>query len=66
MNPALEFGELKPGDRIETVDGSIAEVIASTEDGTWIRVRYLESPGNPSLVGTEDLCSEDDLRIAKA
>jgi|SRR6266542_1085625 len=31
------------------------------EDGRWIRVRYIESPQNPELAGTEDLCDEDEL-----
>lgn len=32
---------LKPGHRIRTHDGAEAEVLAETEDGTWLMVRHL-------------------------
>ncbi len=53
--------ELKPGDRARTTDGALVEVLAETEDGQWIRVRYLELD-DPSLVGTEDLCHEGEMQ----
>ena len=58
----MDLWELKPGDRIRTADGAIAEVLTETEDGRWIKIRYLRSPDEPSLVGTEDLCDEDEIQ----
>lgn len=57
----MELHELRPGDRVRTVDGAVAEVLTETEDGKWIKVRYVESADKPDLVGTEDLCDEEEL-----
>jgi len=38
-----------------------AKVIAPTEDGKWIRVKYLESFSLPRLVGQEDLVYWDEV-----
>ena len=57
----MELYELNPGDRVRTLKGNIAIVISPTEDGEWIKVRYIESGDSPQLVNTEDLCSQDDL-----
>ncbi len=57
----MDLYNLKPGDQVRTVDGSVGEVVAETEDGQWIRVRYVESPER-RLVGTDDLCHLDELR----
>ncbi|MDO8615050.1 MAG: hypothetical protein Q7T33_04870 [Dehalococcoidia bacterium] len=57
----MDLHSLKPRDRVRTVDGAIAEVVKETADGRWILVRYIDSPSKPELVGTEDLCDEDEL-----
>ena len=57
----MNLHDLKPGERVRLAEGVIAEITHRTEDGRWIRVRYVESPKEPSLVGTEDLCSEDEI-----
>ncbi len=57
----MDIYDLKPGDKIRTIDGSIAEILNETQDGKWILVRYLEGTGDPALIGTEDLCAEDEL-----
>lgn len=58
----MDLYQLKPGDRVHTTDGAVAEVLNDTQDGQWILVRYVESPEQPALVGTEDLCHEDELQ----
>lgn len=58
----MDLWNLKPGDRVHTVEGMVAEILSGTEDGKWIRVRYLESQVNPLIAGTEDLCHVDELR----
>jgi preprotein translocase subunit YajC len=57
----MDLYELKVGDRVRTVDGNIAEITALTEDGAWIRVKYIDSLENAELINTEDLCSENEL-----
>ena len=59
----MDLRDLKLGERVRLVEGGIiAEIITSTEDGRWIKVRYLESPDEPKLVGTEDLCPDDEIK----
>jgi hypothetical protein len=38
----MELWYLRPGHRIKMRDGAEAEVLSETEDGEWIRVRYLD------------------------
>jgi hypothetical protein len=57
----MDLFDLEIGDRVRLTDGTIAEVIASTVEGRWIRVRHIESPHNPSRAGSEQLCSEDQI-----
>lgn len=52
---------LRPGHKIRTREGTEAEVLAATEDGEWIKVRYIEVADDPSLAGTEDLVSEGEV-----
>ena len=58
----MDLHDLKPGDRVRLEGGIVAEVVAPTEDGRWIKVRYIKSPDDPALVGTEDVCSEDEIQ----
>ena len=57
----LNIWGLRPGERITLDSGVVAEVIAPTEDGRWIRVKYLDAPDSPDLVGTEDLCATEEI-----
>lgn len=57
----MELGRFKPGDTLLLHDGSRVEVLSPSEDGRRIRARYLESPGEPSLAGTEGLIAEDKV-----
>lgn len=47
---------LKQGTKIRMTEDRIAEIVANPRDGVWVVVRYLSYPGDPSKVGTEDLC----------
>lgn len=57
----MDLWQLKPGDQVRTADGALVEIVTPTEDGKWIRVRYLADLENPSVVGTEDLCQANEL-----
>lgn len=59
---AIDLWNLKPGARLQLVCGDVAEVIAPTKDGRWIAIRYSSAPESPELVGTQDLCTEDEIK----
>ena len=49
------------GTKLKLADGVVAEVTENMEDGQWLQVRYLESPGRPAEVGTVELCHAQDI-----
>lgn len=55
--------DLRVGKRVTLDSGAVAEVVAPTEDGEWVLVRYIAAPESPEIVGTEDLCSTDEIRL---
>ena len=59
--------EVKPGQRILMKNRSVAEVVENLDDGIWVKGRFLESPNDPSIVGTEDLCyCEEVLKVLES
>ena len=52
---------LKEGARIATVHGATAEVVTNPKDGVWVFVKYLTSPDDPTLEGTEDMVFAQDI-----
>ena len=52
---------IKMGERLQLREGIVAEVLENMEDGMWLQVRYLEFPGRPQDVGTEELCHAQDI-----
>lgn len=55
---------LKPGHKVRMLDGAEAEVLSETEDGQWIKVRYLgTTEDDPLFAGTEDLVSENEIKV---
>ncbi len=62
----VNFLDLQPGQRIVLKNQAVAEVVENIGDGIWVKGRFIESPQDPSLVGSEELCyCEDVLRIAE-
>lgn len=55
----MNLAGVAPGTRVELEDLSIAEVLEPSADGEHIRVRYVDSPYEPALVGTEAVISDD-------
>jgi hypothetical protein len=55
MSELVNTRLLAPGMQIALVDGAVAEVVSNPMDGVWVFARYLSSPADPSLVGTEDM-----------
>jgi hypothetical protein len=54
---------LKPGHKVGLRGGGNAEVLAETQDGERIMVRYLEVPDHPALEGSENLTSADEIEV---
>jgi hypothetical protein len=57
----IDVTSVKVGTRVKLQDGVIAEVTENMEDGQWLQVRYLESPGRPAEVGAVELCHAQDI-----
>ena len=57
----MDLSNLRRGDRVRTAEGAIAQVLAESEDGRWIRIRYVEGTDDLDLLGTEDLCEEAEI-----
>jgi len=51
MSDPINVRTLAPGTRIVTTDGAVAEIVSNPADGVWLFARYIESPGDPALVG---------------
>ena len=62
----MNLKDLTPGTRVELEDGSTAEVIEPSADGHYIKIRYLESPFSPEVVGTEGLAAEAEITSVKS
>lgn len=52
---------LEPGTRVALTDGSTAEIVSNPRDGIWVFARYLTSPHDASLVGTEEMIFAQDI-----
>ena len=61
MNGVVNLMFLEPGAKIGLSDGAIGEVVSNPRDGVWVFVRYLSSPEDTSLVGTEDMVFVQDV-----
>ena len=57
----IDVTSIKAGTKLKLADGVVAEVTENMEDGQWLQVRYLESPGRPAEVGTVELCHAQDI-----
>jgi hypothetical protein len=66
MSELVNTRELVPGMQIVLVDGAVAEVVSNPLDGVWVFARYLNSPADPSLVGSEEMIFAQDIAEARA
>jgi hypothetical protein len=55
MSGIINLRLLEPGTTIGLSDGSTAEVVSNPLDGVWVFARYLCSPNDSSMVGTEEM-----------
>jgi hypothetical protein len=61
MSELVNTRLLPPGTKIALVDGAVAEVVSNPLDGVWIFARYLSSPTDPALVGSEEMIFAQDI-----
>jgi hypothetical protein len=61
MSNAINLRLLEPGTKIGLSDGAMAEVVSNPLDGVWVFARYLASPSDSSLVGTEEMVFAQDI-----
>ena len=61
MSEPVNTRELTPGMQIVLVDGAVAEVVSNPLDGVWVFARYLSSPADPAVVGSEEMIFAQDI-----
>jgi hypothetical protein len=66
MSELVNTRELAPGMQIVLVDGAVAEVVSNPLDGVWVFARYLSSPADPSVVGSEEMIFAQDIAEIRA
>ena len=66
MAKTIDLMTLAEGSKVSTTAGATVEVVDNPKDGVWVFAKYLTSPGDPSLVGSEDMFfSQDILEILR-
>ena len=61
MADVINLITIKEGATISTIHGATAEVVNNPKDGVWIFAKYLTSPEDPDLVGSEDMIFAQDI-----
>jgi hypothetical protein len=61
MAEVINLITIKEGSKISTINGSTAEVVTNPKDGVWVFAKYLTSPEDPDLIGTEDMIFAQDI-----
>ena len=61
MAEVINLMLLEAGFKIATTAGATVEVVENPKDGVWIFARYLTSPDDPSLEGSEEMFFAQDI-----
>jgi len=61
MNGIVNLMVLEQGMTISLSNGATAAVVSNPKDGVWVFARYLSSPQDSALVGTEEMCFAQDI-----
>jgi len=61
MRGIINLRLLEAGTKIGLSDGSTAVVVSNPLDGVWVFARYLSSPSDSSVVGTEEMIFAQDV-----
>ena len=61
MNEIVNIRLLQPGTKVRLSNDATGEVVTNFNDGVWITVRFLTSPEDPSMEGTEDMVFAQEI-----
>jgi hypothetical protein len=61
MSDPINIRDLGIGMKVVLIGGAEAEIIGNPNDGVWLFARYLSSPGDPALVGQEEMIFAQDV-----
>ncbi len=61
MAEIINLIAIEEGATISTISGATAEVVSNPRDGVWVFAKYLTSPDDPDIVGTEDMIFAQDI-----
>jgi len=61
MSDPINIRDLAVGTRVVLTGGAEAEIVDNPKDGVWLLARYLSSPGDPALVGAEEMVFAQDV-----
>jgi hypothetical protein len=61
VSDVINLRLLQPGTKIRLSDGSTAEVVSNPLDGVWVFARYVSSPSDASMIGTEEMIFAQDV-----
>ena len=61
MSGPINIRDLAPGTSVVLTGGAEAEIVDNPRDGVWLFARYLSSPGDPTLVGQEEMIFAQDV-----
>lgn len=57
----MNVEKLQPNTKIGLADGSLCEVVSVSSDNRQVTVKYIDTMGQPHLVGTEGLVDADEV-----
>jgi hypothetical protein len=61
MSDIVNIRFLEPGMKVRLSNDATGEVVTNFNDGVWVTLRFLTSPGDPSLEGTEDMVFAQEI-----
>ncbi len=57
----MKIEELTAGMKVVMEDCSIGEVVTPSSNGRSVQVKYIKAPFDPSLIGTQAVCSDYEI-----
>jgi len=66
MSGPINVRDLPVGARVVLLNGAEAEVVSNPSDGVWLFARYVAAPGDPALVGQEEMIFAQDVAEVRA
>ena len=60
-NDTVSLQDIPEGSKVRLRSGAIAEVTANPRDGSWLFIRFIEHPDDPSRGGDDDMAFCTDV-----